>query len=77
MGNMSHQTLLEKYNVLKEENKKLKKERENEYKSQLEYYYNAYKKIQDKNEELKQENKKLKKDKIELSILIDYLRGKI
>ena len=24
MGNMSHQTLLEKYNVLKEENKKLK-----------------------------------------------------
>ena len=77
MGNMSHQALLEKYAAVVKENKKLKKEKENEYKSQLEYYYNAYKKIQDKNEELKQENKKLKKDKIELSILVDYLRGKI
>jgi hypothetical protein len=78
MSNLSYQKLLEKYKETKEENKKLKKGDNQELvktKESLNYYYYAYKKQSEENKEMKDRIKVLEKEKIELSILVDYLRG--
>lgn len=65
MGSLSYATLLKRY-------KELKKNKEKQCSM---YYYEAYKKQKEDIENLKNEIKKIKKDNIELSLLIEYLRG--
>lgn len=65
MAYLSYRTLSKRYEELKK----------NKEKQCSMYYYEAYKKQKEDIANLKDEIKRIKKDNIELSLLIEYLRG--